>query len=59
MQVRGREGFTVLAISLCHQLITLEINTGSHLLTVAPSTTIVSTLILAGVQALTAKLTPG
>lgn len=49
MQVGGREGFTGLAISLCHQLITLQINTGSHLLTVAASTTIVSTLILAGV----------
>lgn len=47
---------TVLAISICQQLVTLQINTGLHLIA---TTAIIPTLILAGVQTLTAEPTPG
>lgn len=47
---------TVLAISICQQLVTLQINTGLHLIA---TTAIIPTLILADVQTLTAEPTPG
>lgn len=46
----------VLATSICQQLVTLQINTGLHLIA---TTVLILTLILAGVQTLTAELTPG
>lgn len=45
-----------LAISICQQLVILQINTGLHLIA---TTAVIPTLILAGVQTLTAELTPG
>lgn len=46
----------VLAISVCQQLVILQINTGLHLIA---TTAVIPTLILAGAQTLTAELTPG